>query len=48
MLFAPKEKGQGIVEYGLILLLIAIMIIASIGLLKDAIISFYTQILAKL
>lgn len=48
MLFAPDEIGQGLVEYGLILLLIAIMLIASFGLLKDAIISVYTQIVAKL
>jgi pilus assembly protein Flp/PilA len=28
MLFAPKEKGQGLVEYAIILALIAIVVIA--------------------
>ena len=28
MLFAPKEKGQGLVEYALILVLVAIVVIA--------------------
>jgi pilus assembly protein Flp/PilA len=28
MLFSPKEKGQGLVEYALILVLIAIVVIA--------------------
>jgi pilus assembly protein Flp/PilA len=27
MLFAPKEKGQGLVEYALILVLIAVVVI---------------------
>ena len=27
MLFAPKEKGQGLVEYALILVLVAIVVI---------------------
>ena len=28
MLFAPKEKGQGLVEYAIILALIAVVVIA--------------------
>ena len=28
MLFSPKEKGQGLVEYALILVLVAIVVIA--------------------
>lgn len=28
MLFAPKEKGQGLVEYALILVLVAVVVIA--------------------
>ena len=27
MLFAPKEKGQGLIEYALILVLIAVVVI---------------------
>jgi pilus assembly protein Flp/PilA len=37
MLFAPKEKGQGLVEYALILVLVAVVVIAVYLLLKDSI-----------
>ena len=30
MLFSPKEKGQGLLEYALILVLIAIVIVAGL------------------
>jgi Flp pilus assembly pilin Flp len=30
MLFAPKEKGQGLVEYALILVLVAVVVIQRI------------------
>ena len=33
MLFAPTEKGQGLVEYALILVLVAIVVIAALMLL---------------
>ena len=33
MLFAPKEKGQGLVEYALILVLVAIVVIAALTIL---------------
>ena len=33
MLFAPKEKGQGLVEYAIILALIAIVVIVMVGFL---------------
>ena len=29
MLFAPKEKGQGLIEYALILVLIAVLLLLS-------------------
>ena len=37
MLFAPKEKGQGLVEYALILVLVAVVVIAILSLLGPAI-----------
>jgi pilus assembly protein Flp/PilA len=33
MLFAPKQKGQGLVEYALILVLVAIVVIAALMIL---------------
>ena len=33
MLFAPKEKGQGLVEYAIILALVAIVVIAVMQIL---------------
>ncbi len=33
MFFAPKEKGQGLVEYALILVLVAIVVIAALMIL---------------
>jgi len=33
MLFAPKEKGQGLVEYALILVLVAIIVIVILRVL---------------
>ena len=33
MLFAPKEKGQGLVEYAIILALVPIVVIAVMRLL---------------
>jgi pilus assembly protein Flp/PilA len=33
MLFAPREKGQGLVEYAIILALVAIIVIAVVRLL---------------
>ena len=33
MLFAPKERGQGLVEYAIILSLVALVVIAVVRLL---------------
>ncbi len=33
MLFAPREKGQGLVEYALILVLVALVVIVVLALL---------------
>jgi len=37
MLFSPKEKGQGLVEYALILVLIAIVVIVAMGALGNTV-----------
>ena len=44
MLFSPKEKGQGLVEYALILVLVAVVVIAVLTILGPTIGNVFTQI----
>lgn len=44
MLFAPKEKGQGLVEYALILVLVAIVVLAVMMLLGPLIGNVFSAI----
>jgi pilus assembly protein Flp/PilA len=44
MLFAAKEKGQGLVEYALIIVLIAIVVIVALSLLGPTIGNVFTEI----
>lgn len=44
MLFAPKEKGQGLVEYALILVLVAVVVIAALTILGPLIGNVFTKI----
>jgi pilus assembly protein Flp/PilA len=44
MLFAPKEKGQGLVEYALILVLVAIVVIAVLTLLGPIIGNVFSKV----
>ena len=44
MLFSPKEKGQGLVEYALILVLVAIVVIAALTLLGPTIGGIFSDI----
>jgi pilus assembly protein Flp/PilA len=48
MLFAPKEKGQGLVEYALILVLVAIVVIAALMILGPVIGNVFTSINSSL
>ena len=48
MLFAPKEKGQGLVEYALILVLVAIVVIAVLTLLGPIIGNVFSSINSSL
>lgn len=49
MLFIPSEKGQGLVEYGLIIILIAIAAIFILSLLGQVInAQFYDKIITAL
>lgn len=48
MLFAPKEKGQGLVEYALILVLVAIVVIAALMILGPIIGNVFSDINSSL
>lgn len=48
MLFAPKEKGQGLVEYALILVLVAIVVIVILALLGPAIGDVFSRIVTSI
>lgn len=44
MLFAPKEKGQGLVEYAILLSFVALVVIAVVRLLGPEIGSSFSTI----
>jgi pilus assembly protein Flp/PilA len=44
MLFAPKEKGQGLVEYALILVFVALIVIVVLAILGPAIGNAFSQV----
>jgi pilus assembly protein Flp/PilA len=48
MLFSPKEKGQGMVEYALIIVLIAIVVIIVLTVLGTQISTVFSQISSAL
>ena len=48
MLFMPREEGQGLVEYALILVLVAIVVIAILLILGPAIGNVFSSIVGNL
>ncbi len=44
MLFAPKERGQGLLEYAMIISLVAIIVLVVIYLLGPAVGSMYSNV----
>ncbi len=48
MLFAPKEKGQGLIEYALILVLIAVVVIVVLTFLGPQIGNIFSRISGSL
>jgi len=48
MLFAPKERGQGLVEYALILVLVAIVVIAVLMILGPLVGNVFSTINSSL
>ena len=45
MLFLPREDGQGLVEYALILVLVAVVVIVILALLGPAIGNVFSNIM---
>lgn len=48
MLYAPKEQGQGLVEYALILVLVAVVVIVILALLGPAIGNVFSNIVSNI
>jgi pilus assembly protein Flp/PilA len=48
MLYLPREEGQGLVEYALILVLVAIVVIVILALLGPAIGNIFSNIVSSL
>ncbi|MDI6769842.1 MAG: Flp family type IVb pilin [Anaerolineales bacterium] len=48
MLFASKEKGQGLVEYALILVLVAVVVIAVLTLLGPIVGNVFSDIISAM
>ena len=48
MLFLPREEGQGLVEYALILVLDAIVVIVILALLGPAIGNIFSNIVSNI
>ena len=44
MLFSPKEKGQGLVEYALILVLVAVVVLVVLTILGPLIGNVFTSV----
>ncbi len=48
MLYMPREEGQGLVEYALILVLVAIVVIVILSLLGTQVSAVFSRIAAAL
>ncbi len=48
MLYLPREEGQGLVEYALILVLVAVVVIVILALLGPAIGNVFSAVLEQL
>jgi pilus assembly protein Flp/PilA len=44
MMYQPREEGQGLVEYALILVLVAVVVIVALSLLGPTISDIFTSI----
>lgn len=45
MWYLPREKGQGLLEYGLILVLVAVVVVAALALLGPPIADAFQKVI---
>ncbi|MCC6617097.1 MAG: pilus assembly protein [Anaerolineae bacterium] len=48
MLYMPREEGQGLVEYALILVLVAVVVIVILALIGPAVGNIFSNIVTAL
>jgi pilus assembly protein Flp/PilA len=48
MLFHPNEDGQGLVEYALILMLVAIVVVVILAVLGPAVGNLYSNVISSI
>lgn len=48
MIYQPRQEGQGLVEYALILVLVAVVVIVVLALLGPSIGNIFSSIMAAL
>ena len=48
MSFMPREKGQGLVEYALILVMVALVVIVILALLGPAVGAVFSNLISQL
>ncbi len=48
MLYMPREEGQGLVEYALILVLVAVVVIVILALLGPSIGGIFSNLISNL
>ena len=48
MMYQPREEGQGLVEYALILVLVAVVVIVILALLGPAIGNIFSNVINSL
>jgi pilus assembly protein Flp/PilA len=47
MIYAPRRQGQGLVEYAIIIMLIAIVLIAIVAIFGEDVSGLYSQVLSE-
>jgi pilus assembly protein Flp/PilA len=46
MIFLPREEGQGLVEYGMIIILVAIVVVLVVALLGPTVGNLFSTVVA--